>query len=509
VARDAAPGAVGADPIVQRMRDSAVAGPVEATPPAGLDPGGDPPAERASGFAARAYWLWPALLTLALAGWGLGTPALWADELATWGAVRLDWGPLVRLAGHVDAVVLPYFAVEKLWTSVAGTSPAALRLPSVLAMAGAAALVAVLGRRVSGRRVGVLAGLTFAVVPATSRFAQEARPYAFVVLFAVLATLLLVRFLDRPGPATGLPYALAVAGLGAFHLIALLLLVAHAVVARRRLAGWAAWAGAGVVPVLPLAWYGTRQSGQVSWIPPAHLHTILAAPDSIFVAGEVGGALIVLGVLAFSRRRPAPMLAAWALVPVVVLAAVAQFTPLFWPRYLLYTMPAWVLLAALTLARLSWVRAAGVLVAIVLVGLPTQTAIRTADGHSQGTSQAGGIIAANYRPGDAIVYSQLETAPWVARDVVSRYVPGGRRPTDVFAVTGQRVDGHLAAAECPDLTACLDRAVPERIWVLRPHTVTDPLSGLGPAKESLLRAGYRLSALWLPKDLTLALYVRQ
>src|SRR5438477_5595065 len=247
---------------------------------------------------ARAFWACPVLLALALAAWGLGTPALWADELATWGAVRLGWAELFRLVGHVDAVVAPYYVVEKLWTAVAGTSPVALRLPSVVAMAVAAGLVAVLGARLAGRRVGLVAGLVFAAVPATSRFAQEARPYAFVVLLAVLATLLLVRFVERPGVRTGLPYALTVALLGAFHLVGLLLLGAHAVAARGRFAAWAVWAGCGAAPVLSLFWLGYRQSRQVSWIPPAHLHVILAAPGDIFVSGEVAGALVLLGLLA-------------------------------------------------------------------------------------------------------------------------------------------------------------------------------------------------------------------
>jgi mannosyltransferase len=478
------------------MRDTAVASPAEAAPSATATP-----------LPVRAYWLWGALLTLVLGGWRLGSPALWADELATWGAVRLGWPALFRLTGHVDAVVAPYFVLEKAWATVAGTSPVALRLPSVVAMAASAALVAVVGARLAGRWVGLLAGLAFAVVPATSRFAQEARPYAYVVLVAILATLLLMRYLDRPGVRTGLPYALGVALLGALHLAGLLLLLAHAVAARRRLAGWAAWAGGGVLPVLPLVWLGIRQSRQVAWIPPAHLHVVLATPDSIFVAGTVGGALIALALLAFARRYPVLLLVSWALVPVAALAVIGQFTSLFWARYLLYAMPAWVLLAALTLGGLAGRRAVAILVAIAVLGLPTQTAIRQPDGHSQDTGRAGAVIAANYQAGDGIAFSSKESAPWVARDVVSRYVPADRRPRDVFAVTAQRVDG-LAATECADPAACLDRADPPRMWVLRVHTQADPLHDLGTTKETLLRSRYQLASLWLVRELTVALYVR-
>src|SRR5256714_3281374 len=180
--------------------------------------------------ARRFFWAWPAGLMLVLSLYQIPRPALWADELATWGAVRLGWGGLFRLLGNVDAVVGPYFALMKAWTSVAGTSTFALRLPSVLAMVAATALLTILGGRLAGRRVGLLAGFAFALVPATSRYAQEARPYAFVILFAIVATLALTRLLDRPSWPRALLYGGSVAVLGAFHLVALLLLAAHGIV---------------------------------------------------------------------------------------------------------------------------------------------------------------------------------------------------------------------------------------------------------------------------------------
>ncbi len=483
---DAAPASAPAEPVV---------------PPA-------PPLQRLLGFALRRYWLWPALLMLAGAGYGLGTPALWDDELATWGAVRVSWGSLFRLVHNVDAVVAPYYVMTKAWTALAGTSPVALRAPSVVAMALTAALVAVLGARLRDRWVGLLAGVAFALVPAASRYAQEARPYAFAILFAVLSTLLLVRFLDRPGVGTGVGYAVAVALLGAFHVLGLLLLLAHAVAARHRLAAWAIWAGVGVLPVLPLIWFGYRQSGQVSWIPPAHAHALLSAPDLIFGSSEVAGALVALSLLAFGRGRVAVLLGAWAVLPLVALGLVGQFVPLFYARYLLYTLPAWVLLGGLALRRLSAVQSVAVLLVVAAIGAPTQNAIRDPDGHGTASAQAGRIIASNERPGDGIAFWLDETAPWEARDLISRYVPANRRPTDVFAVTPQRVNGRLAAVECADLTACLDRANPPRMWIVRRKNLTDPLYQIGQPKENLLRSRYHLTKLYLVPGLTIGLYTR-
>ena len=485
-------------------------------PEAADERGPGPVPKLADSRARRLYWLWPALLTLVYGLWGIRTPALWADELATWGAVRLSWGGLYRLCGNVDAVVAPYYTLVKVWTSIAGSSTVALRLPSVGAMTLAAALVAVLGAQVDAgrpdraRRTGLIAGLAFAVIPTTSRYAQEARPYAFAILFAVLATLLLVRLVQRPSAGRCALYALAILGLGAFHLMALLLLLAHPVLAWRRAArAWAVSAAAGVLPLLPLAFIGYRQSGQISWIPRANWRVLLSAPDTLFIVGVVAGFVIVLGLLAFSRRREVLLLVAWALVPALVLYAVAKVTPLFWPRYLLYTVPAWVLLAALTLTRLTLRRAVAVLVALVLVSDPAQYALRASDGHSHADKSAGSIIRVNERPGDGIAYKlDDQPEPWEGRDLVAKYVPADRQPRDVFAVTPQRTDGHLLATECADLTACLDRADPPRMWIIRFGTQTDPLFTIGRTKENLLRSRYRLVQLWLVRGLTVALYAR-
>jgi len=266
------------------------------------------------------------------------------------------------------------------------------------------------------------------------------------------------------------------------------------------------WAGTGLLPALALGWLAHRQLHQVSWIPPAHLHTVLAAPRDLFGDGVVAGMVMALAALAFARRWPVVLAACWALVPLLALALVAQFTPLFWPRYLLYTVPGWAVLAGLALAGLSRIGAVALLAALAVLGAPAQTTIREDDGHGQATRAAAAVIADHERPGDGIAYALGESAPWVARDVISRYVPVRRRPLDVFAVRPQRTDGLLAAQECPDLAGCLDRTDPPRMWVLRLRTMSDPVQGIGSDKAALLRSRYRMSQLWLVNGFTIALY---
>ncbi|MEV6817061.1 glycosyltransferase family 39 protein, partial [Micromonospora sp. NPDC051296] len=205
-------------------------------------------------------------------------PALWADELATWGAVQLSWSQLWQLSGSVDAVLTPYYVLMKLYTDVAGTSTVALRLPSVAAITAATLVVTMLGRRLGGTQLGLLAGLIFAILPVTSRYAQEARGYSFAILGAAVALLYLTRLVDRPGRRDFVGYAAAVGFTGLIHpLNGLLMLTGHAAaiawwqlrhresswrVTRR----WAVAAAIGVLPAATLSVWGSGQTAQVSWI---------------------------------------------------------------------------------------------------------------------------------------------------------------------------------------------------------------------------------------------------
>lgn len=71
-------------------------------------------------------------------------------------------------------------------------------IPSAIAMAVAALGVAAIGCRAMSWQAGLLSGLVFAVLPLTSRFGQEARSYALVTAFAVLASYLLLRAIEEP-----------------------------------------------------------------------------------------------------------------------------------------------------------------------------------------------------------------------------------------------------------------------------------------------------------------------
>nr|WP_240762390.1 glycosyltransferase family 39 protein [Micromonospora sp. HM134] len=333
-----------------------------------------------------AVWAVPLLLTLVAGCSGISSAQPWRDELATWSAATRPVGDLLRLTRTVDAATGAYYLVVHGWTGVFGDSVAALRLPSVLAMAGAAGLTGVLGRRLFRAPAGLLAGLLFAVLPGTSRYAQEARPYALATLLAVLATVLLVRALDRPGRLRWAGYAAAVAGLGLAHLLALGLLAAHAVAVLtfaawgppttgptrpaaadrrpgtdgpgdgrwwgRRLPGWVLAVSAAVVVLVPLLVTAQRQrSHQLDWVAAARLADLAALPGALAHSGVVGGVLVGLAALGATRSGWRGLLPGLCvLLPVLLVFVAALAVPLWVPRYLFFTVPFACLLAGAALA---------------------------------------------------------------------------------------------------------------------------------------------------------------
>ena len=125
--------------------------------------------------------------------WGLARDSsMGNDEVATRWAALLSLHQLGRLLRHVDAVHGLYYLIMHGWMAV-GTSPAVMRIPSVIAMVVAVALTVIIGRRLTGSGwAGLFAGLIVALTP-VDQLLRPDRP--------VLRTGLRLRPRLHPGPA--------------------------------------------------------------------------------------------------------------------------------------------------------------------------------------------------------------------------------------------------------------------------------------------------------------------
>ena len=141
---------------------------------------------------------------------GLDATNIWLDEANSWGVARLPWGAMMDNLRSSPLGPL-YFVLLKLWMMLFGDSEAALRAPSLIASVLVIPVTYVIGVRAFSRRAAVVGAALLALSPLQLYFAQEARMYMLLTLFAVLYFLAYLRWRD----ATSAPGALvwyAIAG---------------------------------------------------------------------------------------------------------------------------------------------------------------------------------------------------------------------------------------------------------------------------------------------------------
>ncbi|MEU7300494.1 glycosyltransferase family 39 protein [Streptomyces sp. NPDC007189] len=466
-------------------------------------------------------WLWPSMITLIVGTYRIGRPLMGRDELTSWDVSGRTVGQVLATVQHVDAVLGTYYLILHFWRTLFGDSATALRLPSALAMAGAAACVALIGRRLFGRRAGVAGGLLFALIPGVSRFAHEARPYGLVMLTVSLAALLLLRALDRPGsPWRWAAYALGLVAVGLSHLIALTCLTGHlALVVMRGRRERRVWLGfclavlAGAACVCPVVVLGRTQTArQIWWIAKPEAWGLLDIWSQLFYSGLCAGMVMLLAMVACRERREAVVFCAVsAVAPVLLIWALSHgHISYFYFRYMLFTLPAFAVLAGAGLAAVARSRPALVsaLAALAVVTAPDQQSLREPFGHywagGPDFAAAAHTIEKYYVPGDAIVYNRTQEEALSLG--VAYYLPRDLRLRDVFLAESPVDRDDLAALQCPVPSACLRGE--KRIWLVVSGNETDPLNGLPADQAAALRAHYRPYGAERPSGLTVALLVR-
>ena len=350
-------------------------------------------------MAATVTWAVPVVATAAAGLFEAGGPQLWRDELASWSAASRTLPQLWAMVHNIDAVLGIYYLGLHLWMAVFGQSATAMRLPSVIAMAAAAAMVALIGQRLGGRLAGLASGLIFAVIPSVTRFAQEARPYAFAMFFAALATLLFLRAMEQPRWSRWAVYAVALAAAGAANLIAVcvaagpLLVVLWDFLQRtvrvggdgsadsgRKLPGgrlapegtpgllvkrFCLSAIAGAILVSPLVIAGHSQQGwQIGQQAVPHVAQLFGISGGLWIElfASVPAAIVVmlLAIVALAaapdarHRAAAGYALAFAIGPVIAVWLISRGPDSYWTyRYMLFTITGWSVGAGLGIAYLA------------------------------------------------------------------------------------------------------------------------------------------------------------
>ncbi|MFG2885401.1 glycosyltransferase family 39 protein, partial [Streptomyces sp. NPDC048297] len=441
--------------------------------------------------------------------WGLDRGGMWRDEAVTYQVARRSVPQIWRLLHGVDAVHGLYYL---LMHAVLAVHPGevVLRLPSVCAAAATAGLVAALGARLARPRVGLWAGLLYAVSPMAGHYAQEGRSYALVAAGAAGATLLFVRAVQ--GDGSWWAYGVALGLTCWLHEFAVLLLLAHAltlVCARAGAPVWRGWGCAATLvglALLPMAFVSHAQSAQVAWLrrptietAQGLLRTFLGPTDGVYWAC-LALALVALAGLVGRRGEVscAGVALPLAVVPPLALMLASQMSPLYVDRYVLYALGGAPLLVAAGVDRVAGVLGrllpslpltlTGV-VAVLLAVVHQLPLLRDdrAPAHRPDDLAAVSLAAQRaLRPGDPVLF-----LPGQTRNAALAYPEAFRGVRDLGLAVPAPESGTLYGREADAATLRGRTARLDRVWV-----VADPavLTGRRPPRSPAERAELALLA---------------
>ena len=544
---------------------------LDGTEPAGAGGlAGAGPADRRARWRAGAGWYLPAVLAAAvMAGlgvWGLARDSsMGNDEVATRWAALLPLHLLTHLLRHVDAVHGLYYLFMHGWM-VVGTSPAVMRIPSVIAMVVAVALTVIIGRRLTGSAwAGLFAGLIVALTPTISYYAQTARSYALVFACVVGSTLALLHALAaearaieaRATEATKataaararfpagrwLVYAVLLVVGGYLNELSLLVVAAHAVTVllarygRRVITDWAAVAAVSVIVVLPLAALSAREDAAVAWIPRPGLWSLRILFHDYFGASTAVAVLLLCCVVAallppLHRGRRAAGPAWWShggvslpsvaapllVVPGALLileSLVAR--PLYVDRYVLYGEAGAALLAgagALRIGRwlagvtdrrmLVWVPGVVVCVLALVLQLAPQQRVRTPQSRLFDFGGPSRYLAAHARPGDGVLFFSN-----FFRKARLGYPADYRNVSDFAMAQSPAAAGNFQGRDKPVGTVQSLMTGYQRIWVVGRSPFAHLTAGPVRAEDSVLTSHFSLAAKRHFKGMFVTLWVRR
>jgi hypothetical protein len=381
------------------------------------------------------------------------TRGLWIDEASSVTQAELSFHGMLHNLRTVDVHPPFYFAVLWVDVRVFGFGELAVRLPSIVAGVLLVPALYAAGRELYDRRAGLAAAALGVFAPQLVWYAQEARMYAFFMLFAVLAVWAQARILRYGRARDWALYTAVAAALIWTQYFAVLLIAAQQLAfvaaawrnrpARRRLLrGWAVSAAAFVLlvaPLLPFAYHQfavNQASGRGFGSTPSQAGGAIAGETHpslyAFLANGVWaiwgyhadatmidlvalwplGMLLALFLLGRGWSRASSLLTGLAFLPAAVLFAVGQQkSDLFDLRYFIGAVPLLLLLAGRGLSGFTSslgprLGLAAVVGASLIAGLVDQQA-NNDNPRRYDFRAAIHAIEASARPGAIVLYNPI------------------------------------------------------------------------------------------------------
>jgi mannosyltransferase len=270
------------------------------------------------------------------------------------------------------------FMVQQAALKIGGYSIILARLPSAIFGAGAVVLIALLGSRLGLKR-GWHAGVVFAFLPLTLRYATESRVYSQALFFSVLATYLSVRLAERPTRVLAAQYCLVLTAAAYTQPYSVCVGIAHllcSAICRTRRATLVCGASFALAIVAFLPWFWWARAGWSLAVASNGFHFSVSPKTPLMLFRELAGAgywgsgillLLSAAVLTGRHLRICDRVLLILLVVTVLTSALAGdawFDYFIAARQFIWLLPAVSILAA---AAVEYYPRAGLALACLLV----------------------------------------------------------------------------------------------------------------------------------------------
>jgi mannosyltransferase len=371
--------------------------------------------------------------------------SLWTDEAVTSAFTQRGFGEMLHLFTREPNGLLYQFVVYPL-AQLSGAEWV-LRLPSVLAGLLAVPALYWAGRELGQRRGALFGAAILALSPLAVHYSKDARPYAFVMLFAALSFGALARGARTGEARWSWLYAATLIGLAYSNAIAVVLvLVPHVVlISRFPRSAQRSWllAGAGaLVASIPMGVMLSRDRSRrnpLYWLN-AHRPADFVRVERLFLGGNillvVIEVAIVIAAFVYAVSRPGGansvdsrivVIALWAFGPPVVGFMISQFSSVLAARFLIVALPGTCLLVGVALERMPAAVGSAALALVLAVSfaiVATENWIHSpADEEWRAAMRS---LAAERQPGDPTVFLNGEAVAPASAYVAAFAGPGGR-----------------------------------------------------------------------------------
>jgi mannosyltransferase len=370
----------------------------------------------------------------------LACKPFWFDECFSVEVARIDWRNFLHLMWWREANMSLYYVLLRVWLHF-GQSPLFVRSLSVVISVATIPAIYWVAKRLYDHRVALIATALLAFNAYSVRYAQEGRSYALFLLLGTLSSGFLISWLRDLSPDLKSQSATSTSEswLGGYvvtgilavyaHLYAILLIVVHWIVAdlisSRGAGKRRAWKVIGLAVLPLLIFVGKTGAGPIRWIQHPGLRDLVEffkhLAGGTWVLGLMYGAACMAALIPIRKRlwsRDAAwevwrcqFLLLWLLFPIFLTVLLSFARPVFLPRYMIFCLPALLILVAAGLARLNRWLLPPTLVVVLLLALQGTAFVyfHDFDKERDASGAATNFILDHAQPGDVIIFHIAET----------------------------------------------------------------------------------------------------